>query len=692
MSQFEPNDLFLVNRNDTSYKVPFEILQENLGGGNGIQPQPTQIFATPNFIGGNGSQSTPFVISSAESFLNGETQSEQEITIVDQEGSTSAFFEDLNGETNGIRFNQPPMSTSTSGVLVFRMQFSDIPESPQTSPTYTGLIKLGKTYFTWDVTVANRGVKKPTINTITSLSGDAVSPPRFPSYTSPPSPVVHVEFTAEYTGLNPNLSVVIPVSGGSGQNCQVTVKTSPTGELLKPVIYISGQDYVNNDSAFIDLTSVGGASVACNLYTDPQVGITFIADVSAYETVFGGGFLKSEWLFSSSPNFDAGDETTYENTDPATSISIPHGRTGSTVNFVKVRNISVDDIASPYSDAVQFATAALVLVNYDLTDWSVSPKSFNSGDVNVIAYPGTAWTINGKTSDLNTQGTSTGGNGGSDNGSCCVGGGGSSAQVQVLLQTRQVVAFKVLTLNGSGGVSSVEQVKTGFGSQDRYMNESATNVPPLTGGTGSGCEILIKRDANNQTVFRSIKTAGTGYTIGDILEITPEYGTGNKTLQDLDSEWDVLLNGLGGNGGNGAGGESSSGGTKASVTWSGSNKGTQGGYNGVSGGAGGNGGSSSGSLYPDKGANGTSTGVGGGGGGGGNGWGGGSGGGRGNDAGANKSSGGGGGGSGYSYVNPMLEGYSTTNTTFGQKGYIISLNSVQIETNNANELRVIPLS
>ena len=702
MSQFEPDDLFVVNRNNTSYNVPFVILQENLGGGggNGIQPQPTQVFASPNFIGGNGSETSPYVITPAESFLNGVSNSEQEITLIDQEGSTSAFFEDLNAADNGIRFNQPPMSTSTNGALVFKLLFSDIPESPQDQPVYTGLIKLGKTYFTWDVTVLNRGVTKPTINTVTGISGVAVNPPRYPAFTSAPSPVIKVEFTAEYTGLFANISQIMQVSGGSGQNLDVEIKTSAVGKLLEPVINSPGTDYFNGDNGFIDLTSIGGAAVSCNIYTEPLVGGNFIVDISAYETVFGGDFAKSEWLFSSSPTFDAGDETTYENTDPSVSLVIPNNRPDSSVNFMKVRNVSIDGIESPYSDAVQFVTAKLVLINYDLTDWNVGPKSFNSGDFQIIVESGAALTINGKDSDLNPDGTTTGGQGTNDGGgACCVGSPGNAAQVQVLVQVRQDVSFKVLTIDGSGGVNSVEQVKKGHGSQDRYMDQTKTIVPPITGGTGNGCEILIKRDlSDNQTIFRSIKTAGTGYTIGDILEISLDYGTGNANVQDLDSVWDVMLNGLGGSGGRGANGEgnTSTGGNAGNVQWYGSEPGAWGGNapDGRVGGRGGDAGSATGSLYSAKGSNGSNnvTTSGGGGGGGGNGWASGGGGGGGQDGGSNKASAGGGGGSGYSYHNPILTNYSTNNTTYGQQGYQVSLNNELVETNDATELRIISLS
>jgi hypothetical protein len=109
------------------------------------------------------------------------------------------------------------------------------------------------------------------------------------------------------------------------------------------------------------------------------------------------------------------------------------------------------------------------------------------------------------------------------------------------LQLRQPVKFAVNTVDAGGSVTSVTQVGTSYGLPDTY---NVTTGAPFTGGSGTGCVIILKRNTSNgATELQAVQNPGTGYTVGDILTFDPPIGNGNPGT--LDSYWDTLLHGVG---------------------------------------------------------------------------------------------------------------------------------------------------
>jgi hypothetical protein len=133
--------------------------------------------------------------------------------------------------------------------------------------------------------------------------------------------------------------------------------------------------------------------------------------------------------------------------------------------------------------------------------------------------------------------------------------GGEKTQIPaaVYLQLRQPATFQVTQLGAGGSVADVEGTNLAYGVNDYYVLQ---NGAPVTGGSGSGCKLLLNRSADGRTIFDSISSGGSGYQIGDILTFTPPIGNGcNGAPQSvttvtgfstgtLDSYWDVLLQGV----------------------------------------------------------------------------------------------------------------------------------------------------
>ena len=250
----------------------------------------------------------------------------------------------------------------------------------------------------------------------------------------------------------------------------------------------------------------------------------------------------------------------------------------------------------------------------------------------------------------------------------------------VYKQIRQPVELKVTSVDGGGAITGIEQINTAKGMNDR---DAGAIEATLEGGSGSGATGRFDKDGDKLSVLTGIAQGGANYAVNDVITWTPD--TGNGREGQLDSDWDMLIHGVGGSGGSGAkaNGYNSYPGGGGNARWTGD------GFDGSTTSdqpadrpPAGVGGISAPDIYGSRGENGSSgQSAGGGGGGGGAGFGGGFGGGGGKSVnGGQYYAGGAGGGGGGSWLNPIITNGSIIQSTSGDDNIEVYFNNVKIAT------------
>lgn len=583
------------------------------GGGGQANPTPGNTGVTPAFASGDGSQANPFTCTPVSVNIGGAVQSAQLITFSGLTPGQQVIFQDLNSTTNGNRFAQPTGTVSGNGTYTFRLQFVDNPATTG-GGTYTAQIKCGTStvYFRWVVTVLTTGVATPNIEEIQDISGTFYSAPTNPSYLTqtivgalgPVSPV---------SGLTPSQTTPnLTPAGGGGTGLTVKVSSSSSGGLGLIEVVNGGTGYTFGQTLNLDLSSIGGGSaVPFYTFTRPVTGGSATFKVSAFQGFNAGSFSESEWQFATEPTFAAPVTTT--STTNATTVTVAVGMPKESAYYARFRYKSTTGVYSEYSPIIRSATGSLIELEYIMKSFSgaqFASQSFDSNPFYVTPKPYLYLVV----IDQGSQSNGIWNPGSGDNASS-----GGPARAALYLQLRQPVSFRVTQLGSNNGVAAVAPVNTAYGLNDYYV---LTNAAPFTGGSGTGCSLVLNRNAQGQTIFQSIGAPGQNYQVGDILTFAPPIGNGNNradatgfNVGTLDSYWDVLIHGVGGPGGNA---QAAAGGTGAGYLTAGGGGGRCDPFNygcGVGGG-----GSPTYSLYATPGGNGSREVGSPGGGGGGTGW------------------------------------------------------------------------
>ena len=176
MSTLQPDDLFLVNRDEESYTITYEELSEQLGGGliKPIDPSPGDGNNTINPMPpGSGTELDPYILTPKTVDYGGSVDTDEIITYSNQVVGAFVMFEDENAGTNGTRFKQPLGVIGADGTWSGRLTFVDTPESTADG-TYTGLIRIGETtvYYQWAVTAEDAVIPPPVVTQYPFISSD----------------------------------------------------------------------------------------------------------------------------------------------------------------------------------------------------------------------------------------------------------------------------------------------------------------------------------------------------------------------------------------------------------------------------------------------------------------------------------------------------------------------------------------
>jgi hypothetical protein len=168
-------DLFVVNRDDVTYKVSAEDL--NLTGPKPINPGPDQIQIDPS-VPGTGTELDPFILSPVTVSFGSSAVTVEEITISGEKGGDLVIFIDEEASFNGSRFQ--PIGTIVDGSdYKTRLRFSDVPEST-VEQEFVGKLRLAETqiHFRWAVTV-EAGTEVPVLNAVTLVGTGTDTSKRF---------------------------------------------------------------------------------------------------------------------------------------------------------------------------------------------------------------------------------------------------------------------------------------------------------------------------------------------------------------------------------------------------------------------------------------------------------------------------------------------------------------------------------
>ena len=724
MAEIQNDDLFLVNRGDVSYKVTFAEIKESGGGSSGggtpIEPTPGQETTSPPYDGGNGTKDNPYVISPADCFLAGEVYSSQTISFFGFTENQTVHFTDTGDAENGVRFAQPNGTINAQGQYSFKLRFEDIPETTAPPKSYTGVINCGEVYWTWTVSVLETGIEKPSISNIQGSDKQFVAAPTSPLFVTSAGPVASLNPGTVGTLTADQSTGSLSASGGSGNGLQADFTTDSNGNIIFIEITNGGSSYQYGDSVEFDLSSIGGASAqAMTAFVEPVTGPSAVFEITSFVGKNAGSFKEMQWEFSTDPTFPAGSTNSTTITSQTTTVIVGTGIGPNSQYYGRFKYVSSNDVTSAFSDTVRAATGSTyvlryILKNYNLPAGDIAPsgvdptttyKSCDSGDFGITPQSGMSVVL----IPSPTFGGSEGGVGGGTTGGggqATSGAAGAAPRCSVSLQIRNQVQIKVTNVTAEGGVTDCVENNVSYGINDYYKSSVANgttpaggnSTPDMQGGSGSGCKLfLYQRDTDGRTMFSAVATPGTGYAVNDIITFDPLPGNtcydggsvkvptapgvsnpdGINNLT-LDSYWDVMIHGVGGNGGQGGAGFDGSANTKGAeggCQWVGA--GRQGGTAQSNSGPGGDGGTMVvGQLYP-IGATAGGQGSGsnnnaGGGGGGGAGWEGGKGG---NNPSASNGGNGGGGGASMVDLGSVTE-IQPTPTTYPDTGIDLYVNGV----------------
>ena len=119
-----------------------------------INPSPSDITASPDFVSGTGTQLDPYVITPQTVALNGSVTSDQYITIANQtEGLVVKFSNSTTPSGIAPKFNQPMHSINPGGSWEGYLVYSDAEGMTTTTDgTNVGNFSIGSVYFTWTIT------------------------------------------------------------------------------------------------------------------------------------------------------------------------------------------------------------------------------------------------------------------------------------------------------------------------------------------------------------------------------------------------------------------------------------------------------------------------------------------------------------------------------------------------------------
>ena len=118
-----------------------------------IDPDPSDVSATPDFDSGTGSFSDPFVITPAIVALGESASSAQYITIADQTQKYVRFFNATKPSATGSKFNQSFATVNSDGEWQGRLVYDDSKGIiTEDEFTITGTLIIGTVYFSWTVT------------------------------------------------------------------------------------------------------------------------------------------------------------------------------------------------------------------------------------------------------------------------------------------------------------------------------------------------------------------------------------------------------------------------------------------------------------------------------------------------------------------------------------------------------------
>jgi hypothetical protein len=547
------------------------------GGGTGpgvANPLPGQTTAVPPFEGGTGTIDSPYILTAATAFAGGKATSAQTITFQGQPVGSLVSWVDNNSATNGGRYNQPIGTVNSTGLWSGKLGFYDAPAVA--SMNYTGLLMCGGVYFSWGVTTQSKGVETPSILEVMGTDGSFYAAPTGPSYVTATA-VGSVYTAAPVSGLTVSAKSdrLSPV-GGSGTGLEVEVSTDENGAIALIEVLNGGAGYVYDEEVMVNLTSIGGASSqAMKIRTHPVTTAAPTFKVTPFAGINAGTFVSSEWQIDTTPAFLA--PSTVVSNSTGSTVTIGTGKPQNTEFYVRFRYTSSGGVTSEFSSAVRCATGSLIKIRYILKSFAgaeYNGKSFDTGDIFVSPKPYLYLVLidnKGKiatdAAGLNNQGTSMAHE--QDSSRYL---GNEIGRFAAYLQLRQPAQWVVTGLLGSGSVDTLEPVNNAFGLNDCY--DALQVAGALTGGSGTGCTGYFKRDASGKTILHDLATAGTNYKINDVLTFTPFIGDGNAvsgragsspSVNNLDSVWDVLLQGCGGPVGAGGGYLTANGATRSAT-------------------------------------------------------------------------------------------------------------------------------
>jgi hypothetical protein len=534
MSTVQDTDLIVVNRSGIDYKCTFEDWQAAQGPGI-AKPVPGQVSAIPAFSSGSGTQLDPFIIPAATCQLGSTVQSTTVVRFTNLRPLDLVEFVDLNSTTNGARFLQTAATVKDNGTYSYSFRYKDVP--PASGQSFTGLLRCGTVYFSWEVTNLDKGIEAPTIQEVRGLNGLYYVAPTEPAYITETS-VGHVYPITPLTGLTISTKTSnLTTTGGTGSGLTISIQTTSTGSFHFAQISTAGSGYKQGDVIRADLSSIGGsASQEFHVSTNPVTASTCVVKVTQFVGINVGAFASSEWLISESADFSS--PRTVTTTVNSDTLSINTGVGGSKEYYMKFRYVEAGGMKSEYSQAVRFHTGPIDLVKYALSGFFGGV--YESGDILLAssAYKYLVTIVN-PNQRIATHGLA---NGGSRNG---VGGDGTCCPLGMYIQTRMPVAIRVDNVSAGGAIVTASIVSQTRGISDSIHNGSVVTLPTKNGGTAAS--VQLRRDADGFTTLVGVVSQGTNYTVGDILTYTCPVGNG--VSPSMDSQNDILIHGLGGYGG-----------------------------------------------------------------------------------------------------------------------------------------------
>lgn len=605
-----PDDLLLVNRDGVNYSITGAIFMEEGGGGevdNPDQLEPDENSSTiPGYAGGTGTLEDPFILTSEPCYLAGTAVSNQIITIFGMEEGLSLQIVDTDAATNGVKFLQPTLTANKAGYVMFQMVYNDVP-STDGGGSASALLNIGEIYWSWDVTISSKGISKPSIQEIIGKDGNYYTPIYGPDFT-PTLQEANEIISETISDLTPDQTLenvpTVTVTG-IGTGLTLNILTDEDGYSKYFFIQDAGTDYAFGDQVTVDLTSIGGSSeTPLTVYTAPVSAPSITFKITEFSSVEAGDFLKQEWYIGTEPDFRNPDnydiyDITDNTTNPTVTTNLP---TGSTY-YAKARFVSNQQIYSGWSDVVKagiidsYKNFSYTISNLSLNmDGGGNYVSFISPEINVPKTPGTYFTHVTQTTGLcKSQPKAPDGSGGGRN---CGGGYGSGNDAEaIIIQVRNDLQLEVTSVDDIGAVLSISQSNFPVGLSDYFLNK---DVETTTTGSGTGYRPVINR-VNSLTTWMSTFVRGTGYAKGDIIKFVSPLGNGangqeavdvsaiNVGITDInvshntntvDSEHDVLIQGIGESSGGGTSGScnaSGGGGGPAAHLWIGSREGPGGG-------------------------------------------------------------------------------------------------------------------